>query len=125
MSIADKLTTIAENVPKVYEAGKAAGGGGAVTVETYFNGTLYNQSTEYEALMKGDVDMIVTSLNYAMEYIPELNSTFCPYMWVSIDHVRDFWAKDPVGVGLMQRMEEEWQQQQVLFQQLHGDHYDN
>ena len=27
MSIADKLTTIAENVPKVYEAGKAAGGG--------------------------------------------------------------------------------------------------
>ena len=27
MSIADKLTTIAENVSKVYEAGKAAGGG--------------------------------------------------------------------------------------------------
>lgn len=81
--------------------------GGAVTVETYFNGTLYNQSTEYEALMKGDVDLIVTSLNYAMEYITELNSTFCPYMWVSIDHVRDFWAKDPVGVELMQRMEDE------------------
>ena len=28
MSIADKLTTIAENVQKVYDAGKAAGGGG-------------------------------------------------------------------------------------------------
>lgn len=81
--------------------------GGAVTVEAYYNGTLYNQSTEYEALMKGDVDMIVSSLNYAMEYITELKSTFCPYMWVSIDHVRDFWSEDPVGVELMSRMEDE------------------
>ncbi len=81
--------------------------GGAVTVQTYYNGTLYNQSTEYEALMKGDVDMIVTSLNYAMEYITELKTTFCPYMWVSIEHVRDFWEKDEVGVGLMQRLENE------------------
>lgn len=81
--------------------------GGAVTVEVYYNGTLYNQSMEYEALMKGDVDMIVTSFNYAMEYITELKSTFCPYMWVSIDHVRDFWDKDPVGVELMNRIQDE------------------
>lgn len=81
--------------------------GGAITVETYFNGTLYNQSTEYEALMKGDVDMIVTSLNYAMEYITELKTTFCPYMWISIDHVRDFWFKNDTGVALMKRMEDE------------------
>lgn len=81
--------------------------GGAVTVEVYYNGTLYNQSMEYEALMKGDVDMIVTSFNYAMEYITELKSTFCPYMWVSIDHVRDFWDKDPTGVELMKRIQDE------------------
>lgn len=81
--------------------------GGAVTVDTYFNGTLYNQSTEYEALMKGDVDMIVASFNYAMEYIPELKSTFCPYMWVSIEHVRDFWAENPTGLELMARIEDE------------------
>lgn len=40
MTIADKLTAIAENVQKVYDAGKAAGGGtaeGCVTV-TFMNG---------------------------------------------------------------------------------------
>lgn len=81
--------------------------GGAITVETYFNGTLYNQSTEYEALMKGDVDLIITSLNYAMEYITELKTTFCPYMWVSLKHVQDFWFKNETGVALMKRMEDE------------------
>ena len=81
--------------------------GGKVTVDTYFNGTLYNQSTEYEALMKGDVDLIVTSLNYAMEYIPALKTTFCPYMWMSIDHVRDFWSQNETGVALMKQMEDE------------------
>ena len=81
--------------------------GGKVTVDTYYNGTLYNQSTEYEALMKGDVDMIVSTLNYAMEYILELKTTFCPYMWTSIDHVRDFWAQNETGIELMKRMEDE------------------
>jgi TRAP-type C4-dicarboxylate transport system substrate-binding protein len=81
--------------------------GGAITVETYYNGTLYNQSNEYEALMKGDVDIIITALNYAMEYITELKSTFCPYMWVSIDHVRDFWLEHETGRALMARVEDE------------------
>lgn len=81
--------------------------GGAITVQTYYNGTLYNQDSEYEALMKGDVDLIVTSLNYAMNYITELKTTFCPYMWKSIEHVRDFWSENPTGVELMQRLENE------------------
>ena len=81
--------------------------GGNVTVNAYYNGTLYNQSTEYEALMKGDVDMIVATLNYAREYIPELKTTFCPYMWESIDHVRDFWSQNETGAGLMKRLEDE------------------
>lgn len=57
--------------------------------------------------MKGDVDLIVTSLNYAMEYIPALKTTFCPYMWMSIDHVRDFWSQNETGVALMKQMEDE------------------
>ena len=36
MSIADKLTTIAENVPKVYEAGKAAGGGTDAGIDLFW-----------------------------------------------------------------------------------------
>ncbi len=40
MSVADKLTAIAENVQKVYEAGKAAGGGGsAVAPDPLFYST--------------------------------------------------------------------------------------
>lgn len=41
MSIADKLITIAENVPKVYAAGKAAGGGGG-SVDGYATVTFMN-----------------------------------------------------------------------------------
>ncbi len=39
MSIADKLTIIAENVSKVYEAGKKAGGGGGTTGRREKTGT--------------------------------------------------------------------------------------
>lgn len=60
MSIADKLTTIAENVQKVYEAGKAQGGGDSIEyssityneddtitlIET--NGTVHTMTCEYE-----------------------------------------------------------------------------
>ena len=46
MSIADKLTTIAENVQKVYDAGKAAGGGGGAG---YDEGYTAGQTAEYDA----------------------------------------------------------------------------
>ena len=55
MTTAEKLITIAENVPKVYEAGKAAGGGGAVPVEEKdvnfwdYDGTLLYAYTLEEA----------------------------------------------------------------------------
>ena len=41
MSIADKLTAIAENVEKVYEAGKAAGGGTVIGLPTYETDVTY------------------------------------------------------------------------------------
>ena len=39
MGIAEKLITVAENVPKVFEAGKRAGGGGGAVDERYKTGT--------------------------------------------------------------------------------------
>ena len=54
---------------------------GKVNVDVYYNGTLYGQQTEYEALQKGEVDLILGSLNSAMEYLPELRTTFCPFLW--------------------------------------------
>lgn len=42
MSIADKLTAIAENVQKVYDAGKAAGGGGDSWYDTFWDNLTQN-----------------------------------------------------------------------------------
>ena len=59
MSIAEKLTTIAENVNKVYEAGKTAGGGGNVEdspfyyaekLDAVFNNAVFPEN--YEAVIK-------------------------------------------------------------------------
>lgn len=80
--------------------------GGAVTVDTYFNGTLYNTQTEFEALQKGQVDLIMGSLNSAMEYIPELKTTFCPFLWKSPDHYNAFWDSED-GQALLQKVADE------------------
>ena len=77
MSIADKLTTIAENVQKVYEAGKAQGGGGVeyssivynddgtVTL-TESNGTVHTMTCTYEdgKLIGATYDGNVIELTY-------------------------------------------------------------
>lgn len=80
--------------------------GGKVTVDVYYNGTLYGQQTEYEALQKGEVDLILGSLNSAMEYIPELRTTFCPFLWKSPDHYNAFWEGE-VGKGFIQQIADE------------------
>ena len=87
MSIADKLTTIAENVPKVYEAGKSAGGGGAVTVEEKdvnfwdYDGTLLYSYTLEEALALTELppapdwheELSFLRWNWTLEQIKENN----------------------------------------------------
>lgn len=80
--------------------------GGAVTVETYFSGTLYNTQTEFEALQKGQVDLIMGSLNSAMEYIPELKTTFGPFLWKNPEHYNAFWNGED-GQALLQRVSDE------------------
>ena len=80
--------------------------GGKVTVDCYFNGTLYNTQTEFEALQKGEVDLIMGSLNSAMEYIPELKTTFCPFLWKSIDHYNGFWTSED-GRALLTKIQDE------------------
>ena len=79
---------------------------GKVNVDVYYNGTLYGQQTEYEALQKGEVDLILGSLNSAMEYLPELRTTFCPFLWKSPDHYNAFWDGE-VGKGFIQKIADE------------------
>ena len=79
---------------------------GKVTVDTYYNGTLYNQDSDSEALMKGSVDMIVGSVDSLYDYIPELKSTFGPYLWKSMEHYNAFWETE-TGAALMQRCADE------------------
>lgn len=57
MSIADKLTTIAENVQKVYDAGKAAGGGGSGYEEGFADGKLDERDSFWDTFQnKGKRD---------------------------------------------------------------------
>lgn len=80
--------------------------GGKVKVDAYFNSTLYGTQTEYEALQKGEVDLIMGSLNSAMEYIPKLKTTFCPFLWKSPEHYNAFWNGE-TGKALIQEIADE------------------
>lgn len=71
MSIADKLTAIAENVQRVYDAGKAAGGGGDV-VE---NNPLY-YATELDNTFISAVFPDDYSLTMKFQKPPLMRSTF-------------------------------------------------
>lgn len=80
--------------------------GGAVTVDAYYNGTLYGTQTEFEALQKGEVDLIMGSLNSAMEYIPKLKTTFCPFLWKNPEHYNAFWDSED-GQALLEEVADE------------------
>jgi hypothetical protein len=61
MSIADKLTIIAENVSKVYEAGKKAGGGGGTT----------GRQTK-EGIFRLDANATTPTIEHKCGFIPTL-----------------------------------------------------
>lgn len=74
MTTAEKLIAIAENVPKVYEAGKAAGGGGVVAVEEKdvnfydYDGTLLYSYTLAEAQSLTELPPIPTDHEHLIPY---------------------------------------------------------
>lgn len=79
--------------------------GGQVTIDCYWNGTLYSQGSQIEALMKGSVDFISAGLDYSMKYVPELKAAFCPYLWKNMDMLNAFMATDE-GKDLLAQCQE-------------------
>lgn len=79
---------------------------GKVTVEVYYNGTLFNQAQQYEACIKGSTDFILNAVSNAASYIPELSTAFAPYLWEDLEHWNKFWTNED-GVKMMERIENE------------------
>lgn len=80
--------------------------GGKVTVETYYNGSLFNQSQQFEAAIKGSCDLILNATSNAASYLPELKVTFAPYLWENFDHWNNFW-NGADGQALMEQVAQE------------------
>lgn len=79
MSIADKLTTIAENVSKVYEAGQAAGGGTGGNYDEGYTDGLAEGSALFKALAEGTLeeindDTITSARTYALAHNTSLKT---------------------------------------------------
>lgn len=64
---------------------------GKVVVETYYNGSLFNQSQQFEAAIKGNCDVFLNAISNAASYLPELQVAFAPYLWEDFDHWNNFW----------------------------------
>ena len=65
---------------------------GQVTVEVYYNGTLFNQGQQFEATIKGSCDLILNAISNAASYVPDLQVAFAPYLWADFDHWNNFWT---------------------------------
>lgn len=92
MSIADKLTTIANNVPLVYEAGKAAGGGGTPVEEKDVNFYDYDGELLYSYTL--EEAQALTEL----PPIPDYHEHLIPYQWNwSLDDVTTLDTNADIG----------------------------
>lgn len=65
---------------------------GQVTVEVHYNGTLFNQGSQFEATIKGSCDLILNAISNAASYVPDLQVAFAPYLWADFDHWNNFWT---------------------------------
>ncbi len=79
---------------------------GKVKVDVYYNGTLFTQSNQFEACIKGSADLILNAISNAASYVEELRVAFAPYLWEDFDHWNKFWSSED-GQALMNRVNEE------------------
>jgi len=67
---------------------------GRVTMEIYPSGQLYDDSTEIDAVIAGNVDMISTQLSKLTSLDPDVQSSIVPYLFSSAEDMLKFYA-DP------------------------------
>lgn len=68
--------------------------GGKVTVNTYFNWSLFVQNEEIPAMQAGNLDMNITNFSLLSEYMPKLQMFAAPYTFRSIEHKEAFFESD-------------------------------
>lgn len=74
--------------------------------EPHYNGTLFKQATELEAIARGNLEMAITSAQELATFFPEFSILTAGYVHQSADHqVRVF--NDPVMDPLKQKAEDE------------------
>ncbi|WP_174734442.1 sialic acid TRAP transporter substrate-binding protein SiaP [Mesobacillus harenae] len=60
---------------------------GQVTVELHHSGALYNQDSELQALMRGNVEMAYTSPPWLADIVPSVSMFTAGYMFKDYDHM--------------------------------------
>ena len=79
---------------------------GKVTVELYFNSSLYPQNQELDALIKGNIDFMTCGVDALGTYIEEWNIAIAPYVFKNVDHYFAFFESE-AAQELFDRTEEE------------------
>ncbi len=68
--------------------------GGQITVDTYYNGTLFTQEGEVTAIMEGDLHMSTLAFQDMAPFLPAASMFAAPYIFTSYDHVNKVFALD-------------------------------
>lgn len=61
--------------------------GGKITIQLYFNSSLYTQTAEQDAILSGELETAFSSAQVLADYVPELAMLTTPYMYSSYDHM--------------------------------------
>ncbi|HWR22722.1 MAG TPA: DctP family TRAP transporter solute-binding subunit [Feifaniaceae bacterium] len=58
-----------------------------ITVEVYPSATLFAQDANIDAMMRGNLEMCLTSSSWLAEYVPSLNMFAAPYLFKDYEHM--------------------------------------
>lgn len=61
--------------------------GGRVTAEVHHSGSLMDQTTEQNAIQRGNVDIVYSSSQWLEELVPEVGVVGVPYLIQDVDHL--------------------------------------
>ena len=67
---------------------------GQVTVNLFMNGSLFSQSEQLPACMKGNVEMTHALASKFTDYFPTLSMLDSPYLFKSLEHATAFYSSD-------------------------------
>ncbi|MFH5186418.1 TRAP transporter substrate-binding protein DctP [Paenibacillus sp. TAB 01] len=102
---------VAENTPKGLAAQRFAQlvkekTNGRVKVEVFPNGVLYNESDEFEALNRGDVQMIAPAFSNVSEVVPAFAAWDVPFAFLSNEALQEAFDGD-IGRRLFAKLDKE------------------